>query len=112
MWTPTRSRNALLVVAVAVAVAMGGAHAMAILWPLPVRAQATTARVRLHVDGMHCATCPITVRLVLRRLPGVHEAAVSAATKRAMVVYDPRRVTPARMVRAITDAGYRARIER
>ncbi|MCC7542181.1 MAG: heavy-metal-associated domain-containing protein [Deltaproteobacteria bacterium] len=114
MWTPIRSRNALLVVAaaVAVAVAMGGAPATAILWPLPARAQATTARVRLHVGGMHCATCPITVRLVLQRLPGVHEATVSATTKRALVVYDPRRITPARMVRAIADAGYRARIER
>ncbi|MCC7542607.1 MAG: heavy-metal-associated domain-containing protein [Deltaproteobacteria bacterium] len=110
MWTPTPSRNALLVVAVAVAVAMGGAQATAILWPLPVRAQAT--RVRLHVDGMHCATCPITVRVALERLPGVREATVSAATKRAVVVYDRQRVTPARMVRAIADAGYRARIER
>ena len=34
---------------------------------VPATAQApATASVVLHVDGMHCANCPITVRTVLR----------------------------------------------
>jgi mercuric ion binding protein len=70
------------------------------------------ALVVLHVDGMHCATCPITVRTVLRRLEGVSDAAVSPETKTARVTYDSARVTPERMAKAVTDAGYPARVQR
>ena len=78
----------------------------------PAQAQAATeARVNLHVEGMHCATCPITVRTVLSRLDGVSHVTVSMADKRAHVVYDPRQVTPAQMAHAVTDAGYRTTVE-
>ncbi len=77
------------------------------------RAQAATeARVNLHVEGMHCASCPVTVRMVLRRLDGVMEVTVSVSDKRASVVYDPGRITPERMAQAVTDAGYPASVER
>ena len=78
----------------------------------PAAAQApATATVVLHVEGMHCATCPITVRTVLRRLDGVSDAVVSTESKTARVTYDPARVTPARMAQAVTDAGYPARVQ-
>lgn len=77
------------------------------------RAQAATeARVNLHIEGMHCAACPVTVRTVLRRLDGVTDVTVSVSDKRARVVYDPRRVTPERMAQAVTDAGYPTSVER
>jgi mercuric ion binding protein len=69
------------------------------------------ATVVLQVDGMHCATCPITVRTVLRKLDGVHDAVVSVESKTAHVTYDPARVTPARMAQAVTEAGYPARVK-
>lgn len=72
----------------------------------------TEPRVTLHVDGMHCATCPVTVRLVIGRLPGVREVTVSLEQAHAVVAYDPARVSPAQMVQAVEDAGYHARIER
>jgi len=70
-----------------------------------------TAMVVLNVDGMHCATCPLTVRTVLRRLDGVSEAVVSTESKTARVTYDPARVSPERMAQAVTDAGYPARVQ-
>lgn len=86
--------------------------ALATLVAAPARAQApATATVVLHVDGMHCATCPLTVRTVLRRLDGVSDATVSTETKTARVTYDPARVTSERMARAVTDAGYPARVQ-
>jgi len=82
------------------------------LYPTPAAAQApASATVVLHVDGMHCATCPITVRTVLRRLDGVSDAVVSAESRTARVTYDPARVTPARMAQVVTDAGYPARVQ-
>jgi copper chaperone CopZ len=69
------------------------------------------AWVTLRIDGMTCASCGVAVRTALRRLDGVRQAEVNFDEKRARVVYNPRRVTPERMVRAIEDLGYHARVE-
>lgn len=69
------------------------------------------ARVAVRVDGMHCATCPITVRITVERLTGVRAVSVSLDSARALVGYDPARVTPAQIVSAIERAGYQARLE-
>jgi len=92
--------------------------ALTVMWMSPVAvprqavAQARAeARVSIHIDGMHCATCPLTVRTVLRGISGVSQASVSVENKRATVLYDPSQVTPERLAKAITDAGYPARVE-
>lgn len=60
------------------------------------------------LDGMHCAACALTIEEALRRVPGVREANVSAATRRARVVWEPRAVRPSGWMRAVERAGYRA----
>ncbi|MBI4817440.1 MAG: heavy-metal-associated domain-containing protein [Deltaproteobacteria bacterium] len=102
----------LLSVAV-VALAAAGSPLPSLLPSLlpQARAQAAEAHASLHVEGMHCASCSVTVRAVLRRLDGVTDVAVSAADKRARVAYYPRRITPERMARAVTDAGYPTTVE-
>lgn len=70
------------------------------------------ATVTLALDGMTCASCGATIRLTLKKLDGVKDATVSFKDKRAEVTYDPARVTPDRMVKAIEDAGYKARVEK
>lgn len=74
-------------------------------------AQASKAQVALHVDGMTCASCSTAVRLALKRLDGVVDATVSFDEKRAVVTYDPKRVAPEKMVAAIADLGYTAKVE-
>lgn len=68
------------------------------------------ARATLHVDGMTCPSCSLAVRVALERLDGVSDARVSVAEKRATVSYDPGRVTPEDMARAVTRAGYPTRV--
>jgi len=63
-------------------------------------------RVDLAVTGMSCASCAGNVERALRGLEGVREAGVNLATAKATVVFDPRIVTRAGLVRAIRDAGY------
>lgn len=75
-------------------------------------AEGKDAQVSLHVDGMHCASCPVAVRMALRDLDGVHDVKVSREMKRADVSYDPTKVTPAKMIEAIERLGYKARVER
>lgn len=92
------------------AVAVAGLGAALVTASDQVEAQAQ-ARVTLHVEGMHCATCPITVRVAVSRLAGVRDVTVSLEQARAVVSYDPARVTPARIIQAIEEAGYHARVE-
>lgn len=70
----------------------------------------TLASVSFTVEGMHCATCPVAVRTALKRLDGVRDVQVSISEKRAIVDYDPAKITPQRMIQVINDLGYRANI--
>lgn len=79
--------------------------------PAAARAQAREAsRVTLRIDGMTCGSCAAAVKVKLKRLDGVRQARVSFDDKRAQVVYDAQVVTPDRMIQAIEDLGYKARI--
>ncbi len=60
------------------------------------------------LEGMHCAACALTIEDALRAVPGVLQADVSAATRRARVVWQPGRVLPSQWMKAVQNAGYRA----
>ena len=64
--------------------------------------------VTLDVQGMTCGGCAIGVRTVLKRLPGVSKAVVQYETHRAVVTYDPSKVTVRQMVAAIATLKYTA----
>lgn len=66
--------------------------------------------VTLKVDGMYCATCPATVKMALKRLPGVINADVSFKEAKATVSYYEGKVTAQQMIKAIEDAGYTAHL--
>ena len=67
---------------------------------------AETRTVVLEISGMTCSLCPVTVRKALARQPGVLEAKVELATKRAEVRYDPARISPEKLAEAVTEAGF------
>jgi mercuric transport protein len=72
-------------------------------------APATDPRtVTLDVQGMTCGGCVIGVRKVLTRLRGVTKASVSYEQHRAVVTYDPAKVTVQQMIAAIKTLGYTA----
>ena len=68
--------------------------------------------VVLDVPGMNCALCPLTVRTALERVPGVIAARATYQPKRAEVVYDPEKVTPETLAKALGDAGYPAMVRK
>ena len=63
-------------------------------------------RLTLPVTGMTCANCVSTIERNLRRLDGVEQAAVSLASERASVQYDPAKVDARRLVERVRRAGY------
>jgi mercuric ion binding protein len=81
------------------------------------RAQATAAtgaaiqaEAVFNVQGMHCVTCPLTVRTAAKGVVGVVDAQVSMDEARAWVTYDPQKTAPAAIAQAITDSGYPATV--
>lgn len=65
----------------------------------------------LGVEGMTCAACSTSVRVVLKKLDGVVDAKVSLEEKKAVVTYDPGKVTPEKMVETIqAKLPYKAKV--
>lgn len=60
------------------------------------------------VEGMHCDTCPLTVRTAARAVTGVVAVNVTTEPGRAVVSYRPAVVTPQTIAAAITESGYPA----
>jgi mercuric ion binding protein len=71
-------------------------------------AAAEPQTVVLDVPAMNCALCPVSVKKALERVPGVLEAKADLATKSAEAKYDPEKVSPEALARAVTNAGYPA----
>jgi Cu+-exporting ATPase len=70
----------------------------------------TTESIRIPVEGMTCAACSARVQRALQREPGVADANVNLMMKTATVHFDPAAVTPDRLVEAIEETGYGARL--
>ena len=70
---------------------------------------AEPARIRLAVEGMHCASCVNRVEDELAGTPGVADAAVNLASGEATVSYEPERATVGDLLAAVARAGYRGR---
>lgn len=69
---------------------------------------ADPATATLDVKGMTCPTCPLTVKVALKKQPGVSDVKVDLQHATARVTFDPEKVTVARLAKAVTDAGYPA----
>jgi copper chaperone CopZ len=67
-----------------------------------------TEAATFKIEGMTCVACETTIRLTLKRSPGVLRADVSYANGTARVEYDPRKTTPDKLREAITKTGYKA----
>ena len=78
---------------------------------LAVCADAVLAAIRtstIYVAGMTCAGCAISIEQVLKNIEGVEDVRVSFERGEAVVKYDDRKVTSARLREAINGIGYRA----
>lgn len=62
--------------------------------------------VSLNVPTMDCATCPITIKTALSKVPGVAKVKVSYEKREAVIVYDDAQASVADLKKATEDVGY------
>lgn len=78
-----------------------------LIWrPSPAQEQTTT----FTVDNMTCALCPVTVRMAIQRVDGVHDVTVDLDSGTATVSFDAAAATVEQIAAASTNAGYPARV--
>jgi Cu+-exporting ATPase len=68
----------------------------------------TKQRLRLDVQGMHCASCTSRIETTLTQLPGVDHALAELATNQVSVVYQPNEVAVQDILEKVEAAGFQA----
>ncbi len=68
--------------------------------------------VTLDVTKMTCAACPLTVRLALKKVPGVASVKVSYNTKTATISFDSTVTNVSALTTATTNAGYPSSVKK
>jgi copper chaperone CopZ len=68
-------------------------------------------RLLLAIDGMQCTSCANGIKAMLKRTPGVISAEVSYERREADVEYDPSGTSPEKIIKAITNMGYKGSVK-
>jgi len=72
--------------------------------------QNNSQSVRLDMQNMTCAMCPITIRKALQGVNGVKNAKVDFSSKIATVTFDPQKTNIETLIKTTTHVGYPATV--
>lgn len=67
---------------------------------------ATPVSLTLDVQNMSCATCPITIKMALKQVPGVSDVKIDFEKKTATVQLDRDKADVRMLTKATADAGF------
>lgn len=79
-------------------------------WAGQVQAPADAKTLALKVSGMTCAACTVSIKQAVEKVPGVYSASIDLDTGLATVLAKDGTDSQA-VLRAVSDAGYKAEIE-
>ena len=63
-------------------------------------------KMKLTIEGMHCASCGTNVERALRKIKGVQNVSVSVLMKKAMVESDDK-ISEEVLKKAVAGTGYK-----
>lgn len=66
----------------------------------------TQEKTLIRISGMHCVSCAQTIEKALKKEQGIINANINFATEKAMVEYDPAKVSLQKIGEIIREAGY------
>jgi periplasmic mercuric ion binding protein len=95
------------------AIALTGIAAGALVSPVAADPANSTAEQHqsFAIENMTCASCPITVRLAMKKVKGVTSVKVDFEKKTAAVTFDPAITNTDEIAMASTNAGYPAHVK-
>lgn len=70
--------------------------------------QAWAEHACFDVQGMTCATCPLTVKAAVKKLKGISEVRASLKENSAEVDFDSQKTNVSEIKQAIDGVGYKA----
>lgn len=73
-------------------------------------AMAQPKTVKLALSGMHCEGCVNTIQKSLAKTEGVISNSVSLEDSIAVVSFDPAKADEQKLILAVENAGYKARL--
>ena len=65
-------------------------------------------KIKLNIEGMHCASCAKIIESKLEKVPGVESANVNFGAEKAVVVFDSSKTGIDELINAVKSAGYGA----
>ena len=97
----------VLILALATFPAYSGRVAEAVAHHPPVKPiSGQTITASFLIPDMDCPACAVGLRASFERLPGVASATVDYPTRRANIIYDPRRQQPEVFSKIVSNAGF------
>ena len=65
-------------------------------------------KIKLTIEGMHCASCASNIERSLKKVPGIKNASVSLMLKKGTVeIDDDANVSEEELKKAVARAGYK-----
>ena len=77
-----------------------------------VVASGEAASVKLDIQSMDCASCPLTLKAVLKKASGVSEVSVDYKNHSARFRFDPAKTAPEQLAKAVSAIGYPTTMKR
>jgi copper chaperone CopZ len=63
-------------------------------------------KIKLKIEGMHCASCASNIERSLKKIPGIKEANVSLMTKKG-IVESEKDISDEELKKAVSRTGYK-----
>ena len=63
-------------------------------------------KIKLKIEGMHCASCASNIERSLKKVPGIKEANVSLMTKKG-IVESEENISDDELKKAVSRTGYK-----
>jgi mercuric ion transport protein len=70
--------------------------------------QVELARLQVSIPSMDCGACAVGIQTKLKKQDGVQTAQVDFATKRAVIRFDPGKLSPEKVTALIDETGFKA----
>lgn len=101
----------LLILALALFPAYSGSIARAVAGkPQVNRIVGQTNTASFLILDMDCGACAVSLQTAFQRLPGVARAVVDYPTRRAQIIYDPKKQQPETFARLVSQSGFHAQL--